>query len=78
MPNHKNHVIKVPMLKPNDEHLVRAVLSSFRKTKETEIELDARHVSEVVEALRVSGFVIVPRGVIDSIRKILGAYEGGS
>lgn len=63
------------MLKPGDEQLVRAVLSAARKTQEADIQLDVRHVTEVVEALRVSGFVIVPRGVIDSIRKILGAYE---
>lgn len=64
-----------PMLKTSDKQLVRAVLSSFRKTKESDIEIDERHITEVVEALRVSGFVIVPRGVIDAIRKILGSYD---
>ncbi len=74
MANGKQH--KPKMLKTSDTQLVRAVLSSFRKTKEVDIELDAQHVAEVVEALRIAGFVIVPRGVIDSIRKILGSYEG--
>lgn len=67
---------KKPMLKHGDEQLVRAVLSSFRKTKEVDLDLDERHVKEVVEALRIAGFVIVPRGALDSIRKILGAYDG--
>lgn len=73
--NGNGHRKKPPMLKVSDAQLVRAVLSSFRKTKETDIELDARHISEVVEALRIAGFVIVPRGVIDTIRKILGSYD---
>jgi hypothetical protein len=64
------------MLRIEDESLVRSVLSSLRKrAREADVEIDARHVKEVVEALRVAGFVIIPRGSLDAITKILSFYD---
>lgn len=59
------------MLSKADRDLVRAVLSSTRKTKHHEWHIDETHVAEVIEAMRICGFAIVPRGVLQALRKAL-------
>lgn len=59
------------MMKKQDMELVRAVLSSTRKTKNHEWHIDEQHVAEVIEALRICGFGIVPQGALVALRKIL-------
>jgi hypothetical protein len=61
-----------PILDSAQRELVRHVLSALRKTYETDVPADERELDEVLEALRMCGYVVIPRGILDSMRRLLG------
>lgn len=71
--NHQHH--KHPLVSQDSFELLAAVLVQVKRTQGNKAYglLEARmDLFDVLEAVRVAGYHLVPKGIVDSFRRILG------
>jgi DNA polymerase I-like protein with 3'-5' exonuclease and polymerase domains len=60
----------------NEFMIVRAILSALRGHKEKNhskglLQQDEKDLTDVLSALETAGFIVVPKGMMDSLKKLL-------
>ncbi len=66
------HKDKPALMSQEQFEMLTLAYTAVRKKKGSMPDAPAKDVADVLEALRISGYVVVPRGLVDSFKRILG------